>query len=510
MKFQSASSVRLPLQELDPNVAVCFQPEFVAAPEPVTPPNPQRSKKRPRPHKTVDVQKRGRKPKVDANLRPPPVKKIKTAEEMMNTKNFLEFASTSDIKKRRRADRRARYERIHARSVLKNQTPPTLLTPSPPERLESPPTRTSTHDMPAPPIYMSHDMPSLPMSHENNPAISNEDWNRIGDFYEALKCIKRETCDVCNEIGFELHCQPWENGFECARCRRLRLKNPDMVPLYGTANMMDPLALPSHLPPVSIAEELLIARAHVYMDLRRVKGCQYKYSGHIVSFMQNTAKIIHKLPSLPSELQMLILKPASSAARNSAVSMTFRETFRVRRKHVSTWLEFLIQHHPDYRGIRIDQNNLSQLPENDSVWNQLPSVNDPSDVDVQKNVSLGAANAVPIEEEEEENLIETACVPDLTTDVNELNRLKEQICSIPVPVPVSNEIIIPFSMASMESEALNEFDSLMHIERMAFPSLFPTGAASFDTPRLKTVGFSEYVTHLLRYRDERFARHPQF
>jgi hypothetical protein len=150
---------------------------------------------------------------------------------------------------------------------------------------------------------------------------------------------------------------------------------------------LDPLLIPSHLPSLFIAEELLIARAHVLMDLRRVKGCQYKYSGHVVNFMQNTAKIIHRLPSLSSELQMLVLKPSSSSIKESNVSLSFRETFRVRRKNVETWLEFLIQNHSLNKIIRINFEKLEQLPEDDSIWDQLSTADDPLQKDKTNQIS---------------------------------------------------------------------------------------------------------------------------
>lgn len=112
---------------------------------------------------------------------------------------------------------------------------------------------------------------------------------------------------------------------------------------------------------------MLIARAHVHMDFRRVKGCQYKYSGHVVNFMQNTAKIINRLPSLPTELQVVILKPSSSSVNDSAVHREFAKTFRVQRKNVEMWLEFLVNNHPDYKDVVIDEERLSQLPYDETV-----------------------------------------------------------------------------------------------------------------------------------------------
>ena len=45
---------------------------------------------------------------------------------------------------------------------------------------------------------------------------------------------------------------------------------------------------------------------------------------------------------------------------------------------------------------------------------------------------------------------------------------------------------------------------------MAFPTLFPTGAALPNQPRIKTVQLHEYALHLLHYHDNRFGKHPHF
>lgn len=84
----------------------------------------------------------------------------------------------------------------------------------------------------------------------------------------------------------------------------------DFIAKSGKENDMDPGAVPSYLP-LYIAEGMLIARAHVHMHFRRMRGCQYKYSGHVVNFMQNTAKI------------------PSSSVKDSAVHREFAKTFRV-------------------------------------------------------------------------------------------------------------------------------------------------------------------------------------
>lgn len=107
----------------------------------------------------------------------------------------------------------------------------------------------------------------------------------------------------------------------------------------------------------------------MHMDFWRVKGCQYKYTGHVVNFLKNTAKIINCPLSLLTELQIVILKPSSSSVNDSAVHREFAKTFSVQRKNVEMWLEFLIDNHSDYKDIVIDEERLSQLPCNETFIN---------------------------------------------------------------------------------------------------------------------------------------------
>lgn len=100
-------------------------------------------------------------------------------------------------------------------------------------------------------------------------------------------------------------------------------------------------------------------------------------------------------------------------------------------------------------------------------------------------------------------VIDMCCVPDITDGTTELAHLQEQIRD-------RKQEAIPMSMASLESVPLDKRDKTLHIVRMAFPTLFPTGAVSFNSPREMTVKLADYHLHLMRYRDNQFACHPQF
>lgn len=55
-----------------------------------------------------------------------------------------------------------------------------------------------------------------------------------------------------------------------------------------------------------IIEKFFIVQTHMFINLRQIKKCQYKYSNHVVNFMQNTTKIVYKFSNLFSKLQMFI------------------------------------------------------------------------------------------------------------------------------------------------------------------------------------------------------------
>ena len=110
-------------------------------------------------------------------------------------------------------------------------------------------------------------------------------------------------------------------------------------------------------------------------------------------------------------------------------------------------------------------------------------------------------------EVEEGQLIETSCVPDITDGTTELAHLQEEINQ---KGQAATQVPAPFSMATLQSVALDERSKELHIERMAFPTLFPNGSASFNNPRMRTVSLTDYHAHLMRYQDGRFARHPKF
>jgi len=67
-----------------------------------------------------------------------------------------------------------------------------------------------------------------------------------------------------------------------------------------------------------------------------------------------------------------------------------------------------------------------------------------------------------------------------------------------------------FPMASIRQTPITETDQSIQVARMAFPTFFPDGYASFNLPRLRYISFIDWARHHLHYKDGRFARYSMF
>jgi len=63
---------------------------------------------------------------------------------------------------------------------------------------------------------------------------------------------------------------------------------------------------------------------------------------------------------------------------------------------------------------------------------------------------------------------------------------------------------------SIRQTPIDEAAGNERIFAMAFPTLYPTGAADFNTPRLRKVDLRDYAHHMLRYHNGRFGRHSRW
>jgi hypothetical protein len=249
-------------------------------------------------------------------------------------------------------------------------------------------------------------------------------------------------------------------------------------------NNMDPGTVPGHLPELTQVEEMVIARAHVQMLVKRVRGHQYHYTGHCVTFLQNIVRTVDVLPNLPEELDIVLLRPPEHLADDTRYRRQFRTDFRVRRGCVLTWLRFLKANHPDYRYITISADRIAALPVDDDVSSSVICITDDT---------LGLDIPAELTELTDAPPNSQSAVLSLDQDTTEANLILEGItgCKSPSSLPAPSIRHTPIDEASGKERILS----------LAFPTLYPTGQADLNTPRLREVPLKDYARHLMSWHD---------
>lgn len=125
--------------------------------------------------------------------------------------------------------------------------------------------------------------------------------------------------------------------------------------------------IPPSLQYLTDMEEMLIARTKTVMQVRWTKGRQLCYKDHIVNLPQNISEIATKLPRLPEDIDLVII-------RRDDVDLTHHVDYVVRRDKVRQALQYKIAHDPEYADLVMpDEEVLSQLPENGTVVDRIPT-----------------------------------------------------------------------------------------------------------------------------------------
>lgn len=274
-----------------------------------------------------------------------------------------------------------------------------------------------------------------------------------------------ETCTRCKERWFAMDLK----AEVCHACF-LRDEGSRTPFLMSAENEMDPGDIPAHLPELTQVEEMIIARSHVRMMVHRFRGHQHHYSGHCVSFMQNTVKTVDVLPNLPSELDIVVLRPSDRVVESDPqYRRQFRSDFRVRKGRVITWLRFLKGYHPDYRYITVSLDRINALPVDENVSSSLVSIIDPDPGDEVPDQFI-SANLPPPNSQ--------SMVPNLDITRTEIGLIVQGITGRKLPpsgLPAPSIRMTPMDEASGRDR----------IFALAFPTLYPTGRADFNTPRLR-------------------------
>lgn len=311
----------------------------------------------------------------------------------------------------------------------------------------------------------------------------------------------------------------------CRRCFKKDHNVRDGIYHFSKENHMDFGDLPSkeELPRLTQTEEMLIARVHTYVEVRQIRGAQYRCRGHIVNFLRDTGKVYQQLPLLLRDLEIVIVKPYNTNQVNR-LQRQFTYNFNVRQSVIRKWLEFLRREYPGYRDIIISEENLRQLPKDRSVIDEITTLhvdaitaNDNIRSDEHQedkpiaSTALGdAGRRLHLDDVDEED-VKRAAVPDFLIQEEQLDLLQQHIQgedrAQPQGQPQQQQHIelLPF-----HSTALPEFNRSQSLLSLAFPSLYPRGEGEFVTPREREILCDEYILHAIRWNDGRFARHPRF
>ena len=182
----------------------------------------------------------------------------------------------------------------------------------------------------------------------------------------------------------------------------------------------------------------------------------------------------------------------------------------MRRHKVLAFLRYLKQNNPFYSAVSIRPENDVDLPIDGDVIHRLPNVSTltssfdlehpsaPSDSSF--NDESDRARFVPDSLAQEDNLF----VPGTFLGSSELDAIRNGIRDLGLDVTDQHPLPWPLS-----GPALSEYTT-NGLFTMAFPSLFPCGKADYASPRRAKLELYEWVKHLMRYRDARFAIHPRF
>ena len=205
------------------------------------------------------------------------------------------------------------YEASPLQNVYGQQTHPQyvfycrlsyLLICEQPATLPAAPLQPETHPLPPP---LPESRPQTPPPIRDTGFVPDNQWQLIQDFNTTMDMVEMELCSRCQERWFSMNLK----DTVCHKCY-LRDRKTCVPYLMSAANQMDPGVVPDYLPELSQLEEMIIARSHVQMMVFRYRGHQYHYSGHCVSFMQNTARTVNVLPNLPAELDIVLIRPSNT------------------------------------------------------------------------------------------------------------------------------------------------------------------------------------------------------
>ena len=231
------------------------------------------------------------------------------------------------------------------------------------------------------------------------------------------------------------------------------------------------------------------------MQAWSVKGGQTKYAGHCCNFIRDTANIVSKVPLLPKDIDIIVVRSKDTTEQPSLAT---RDCFRLRREVITDYIHVLQRSHPSFRSgrVTIDWDALNSLPEDGNVYDQLQSITETEEA----SENLDPNDLAPDDDNDLANIVSDGFVPYLPSNGSEMMALQNGL--------QLRETVL--SLAQMRGTPINEHDPNLRYVIDAFPILFPTGAADIHQDRPYKVADHDYFRHLIRFQDGRFAADSRF
>ena len=203
-------------------------------------------------------------------------------------------------------------------------------------------------------------------------------------------------------------------------------------------------------------EEMLVSAVMSIMSIYRLPLGQYGYTGHIINLPQDVVRFAHSLPRLPQEVDVLVVCKDNEHSHRD---------FRVRRTVVQDALMYLIENNKYYRAndVHLNQEALQRLPEDGNLM-------DVRSLDLPQAESGAYTDQSGPSEDQYQAHLTTSFVPNAPQQRTEEETVQQSFHNL--QSGISHTLIWP----TIGGATIDEFTTEGYFS-MAFPTLFPTGAA---------------------------------
>ena len=283
----------------------------------------------------------------------------------------------------------------------------------------------------------------------------------------------------------------------CLRC--LSSLKKEKLPAFSIANNLQIGETPLVLSSLTLPEKLLISvyRPKIYViTFRSVAGpgtAQRGLKGNTITFPQDIVKIAQTLPSdtnVLADIIKVVFIGSGVPSKN-----TLKKVLTVRREKRFDALAYLVEHHPLYTNVKINQDidlPVDDIP--DALW-EMMTVHD----DAEKEEEKEHANYTPQTELHTTDNSDDGVIMDSSGMLDLEGSSVSTDCQMKAAVQsLQGTLFIPHG-----SLPITEYNNpLLWIG--AYPWLFPHGMGGPEISRKIPISLKAYVRHLLLHADKKF------